>query len=90
MAQSTINVRVDEELKKQFDEFCNETGLTISSAINLFITKVVKERQIPFAITADPFYSSSNMKYMENSIEQLKEGKVVVKTMEELQAMEDE
>lgn len=40
--------------------------------------------------TMDPFYSENNKKAIEESIKQIKEGKVVVKTMEELERMENE
>ncbi len=40
--------------------------------------------------TTDPFYSSSNIAALEESIEQMKQGKVVIKTMEELEKMADE
>ena len=50
---------------------------------------VVRQRKIPFEIYADPFYSDSNMRALERSIEQERKGKVVVKTMEELERMAD-
>lgn len=75
MAQTTINVRIDEELKKQFENFCNETGMNISTAINIFVSTVVREKQIPFKITTDPFYSETNMLHLKKSIENLNNGK---------------
>ena len=36
MAQTTLSVRMDEQVKKQFDEFCNEVGLNASVAVNIF------------------------------------------------------
>lgn len=77
MAQTTINVRMDEELKKQFENFCNETGLNISTAINIFIKTVVRENQIPFKITGDPFYSEENMIHLKKAISNLNNGKGV-------------
>lgn len=76
MAQTTINVRMDEELKKQFENFCNQTGLNISTAINIFVKTVVRENQIPFKITTDPFYSAENMAHLKKSIENVNNGKI--------------
>jgi len=56
MAQTSINIRTDENLKKQFDAVCNELGLNLSSAINIFMKTVVREREIPFQITAAPSF----------------------------------
>jgi len=51
MAQATMNVRVDEEVKKSFDEFCAGVGLNASVAVNMFIRAVLRSRRIPFEIT---------------------------------------
>jgi len=43
-----------------------------------------------FDVSIDPFYSESNMKALSKSIKELEQGKVVVKSMAELEAMADE
>lgn len=52
MAQSTFSVRMDENLKKQFDSLCSDFGMTASTAINVFARAVVRERRIPFEISS--------------------------------------
>lgn len=52
MAQATFSVRMDEELKKQFDTLCSEFGMNTSTAINIFARAVVLQRKIPFEISA--------------------------------------
>ena len=87
MAQSNINIRIDEELKKQFEKFCEDTGLTMTTAFNIFIKKAVKEQRIPFEITADPFYSAANIERLEKAIKDAKDGKL---TIHDLIEVEDE
>lgn len=41
----------------------------------IFGTKVTKEKRISFEITADSFYSESNMKYLEKLLQRLNQGK---------------
>lgn len=53
MPQSTFSVRMDESVKKQFDNLCTSFGMTASTAFNIFARTVIRERKIPFAITAD-------------------------------------
>ena len=36
MAQTNINIRMDENLKQQFDWLCSELGLNMTTAINIF------------------------------------------------------
>lgn len=45
-----INIRMYKELKKQFEEFCDDMGMSMTIAINLFVKKTVKEYRIPFEI----------------------------------------
>lgn len=90
MAQTLINLRIDEDVKKSMEETCKELGITMSAAFNIFARKMSREKRIPFEVSVDPFYSESNRKALVKSIKQLDEGKVVVKTMEELEAMENE
>ena len=75
MSQSTISVRVDSEDKKAFDFFCNDIGISTSSAINMFVKTVIRENRIPFKIVNDPFYSKSNMEFLKEGIKALNEGK---------------
>ena len=90
MAQTLINVRIDEDVKKSMEEICKELGITMSAAFNIFARKVSREKRIPFEVSIDPFYSESNMKALNKSIKELKAGKVVTKTLKELEEMENE
>lgn len=77
MAQATLTARIDEHDKAAFDSFCRTVGLNTSTAINLFVKAVLRERRIPFEIgmPADPFYSDENQAYMMKSIQELRDGK---------------
>ena len=76
MAQAMINFRIDEKIKKEMEKICREMGMSMTTAFTIFATKVTKEKRIPFEITADPFYSESNMKYLEKVIADIESGKV--------------
>ncbi|MDO4289491.1 MAG: type II toxin-antitoxin system RelB/DinJ family antitoxin [Eubacterium sp.] len=90
MAQTTVSVRMDDHLKKDFDSVCNELGLSMTTAIIMLAKKMTREKRLPFEVSIDPFYSASNMNALKESIEQMRQGKTVVKTIEELEAMADE
>lgn len=76
MAQTTLSVRMDENVKKQFDAFCAEVGMNTSVAITLFAKTVIRERKIPFEIGLpdDPFYSAENMERLSAAAERIKNG----------------
>ena len=48
---SAINIQVDSNVKKEATDVLTELGLSMSSAINLFLKQVVKKNGIPFEIT---------------------------------------
>lgn len=54
MAQTTnVNIRMDADLKQQFESFCSDIGMTMSTAFNVFARKAVRENRIPFEISGD-------------------------------------
>lgn len=90
MAQTTVSVRMDAALKHDFDAICDELGITMSAAVTILAKKMTREKRLPFELSADPFYSETNLAALEESIEQLHQGKTVTKTLEELYSMADE
>ncbi len=54
MAQTTqVSFRIDEDVKRKAEQALNDMGLTLSTAITVFLNKVGKERRIPFEITTE-------------------------------------
>lgn len=53
MAQTNVNIRMDETLKQQFDRLCNELGLNMSTAFNIFAKTMVRQQKVPFEISLD-------------------------------------
>ncbi len=74
MAQVNVNIRMDEDLKKQFDSFCYDIGMNMTTAFCVFARKAVRERRIPFEVSADPFYSDENMARLKESIRKVESG----------------
>lgn len=89
MAQATITARIDEHDKIDFDSFCAAVGINTSTAINMFVKAVIRERRIPFEIAqpVDPFFSEHNLAYVQKSVDELRAGKG---TAHELIEVDDE
>ena len=76
MAQAVnVNFRLDEDVKKSMEQTCSELGLSMSAAFTIFAKKVGREKRIPFEVAIDPFYAESNIRYLENIVRDIKEGK---------------
>ena len=86
----TVSLRFEDEMKKQLDEMCDEMGMSLTTFFMIYAKKVLRDRRIPFEISAplEPFYSNSNMEQLKKANQQVKNGQVIVKTIEELEAME--
>ncbi len=71
MAQTTVSVRMDDSLKRDFDKVCNELGLSMTTAITMLAKKMTREKRLPFDVSIDPFYSDENMARLRKSIAQM-------------------
>jgi DNA-damage-inducible protein J len=80
---------MDEDLKKSMESVCKDLGLNITTAFTIFAKKMTREKRIPFDVALDYFYGESNMRALDDSIEQMRRGKVVSFTMDELETMEE-
>ncbi len=89
MAQINVNIRMDEHLKKQFEVFCSEIGMNMTTAFCVFAKTAVRQNRIPFEITGDrdPFYSEANQARLQKAIADLNAGKGKV---HELIGLDDE
>jgi hypothetical protein len=43
------------DIKKNMEKVCAEMGLSMTAAFTIFAKTVVRERRIPFEVSADPF-----------------------------------
>lgn len=71
-----VNIRMDEELKKQSEQLFSELGLNMTTAFNIFVRQAIRTGGIPFEITTrtDEFYNPYNRKILKNSIARLETG----------------
>jgi len=91
---TSITVRIDEDVKRDAEKLFDELGFSMSGAINVFFRQAIREQAIPFHVKAknkyDEYFNEYNMKIIEKSIAELNAGKGIIKTMDELVAMENE
>ena len=80
MAQ--INLRVDDDTKRNAEKTLDEIGLSMSTAINIFLKTVARENRIPFELSADPFYSKKNIAELEKRVADIQSKKSILKEHE--------
>ena len=82
MAQTLVNFRMDEDLKQNMEQTCQELGMNMTTAFTIFAKKMTREKRIPFEVSVDPFYSESNMNYLKKVISEIDSGKAKLREHE--------
>ena len=77
MATSTLQIRVDSDLRRDADALFANAGLDLTSAVRLFLRQTVIRRRLPFEVLSespDPFWSETNQRVLRESIESFERG----------------
>lgn len=53
MTTTNLNIRTDKMVKEQAEQIFNELGLTMTTAINMFLRTTIREHGIPFSLKID-------------------------------------
>lgn len=85
MASTNVNIRMDSDLKTQFEAFCNDMGMSMTTAFNIFAKKAVREYRIPFEIGGE----APNAETAEaiNEVKRMKADKTIGKTYTDVDEM---
>jgi DNA-damage-inducible protein J len=59
MSTANINIRTDSNIKSQAQQIFETLGLDMTTAINLFLRQTVRERDLPFVLSAKPMSAKS-------------------------------
>ncbi len=70
---TTINIRIDENLKKKASKTFASMGLDVSSAVKLFLHQSILEQRIPFEIRTVNGYTKAYEDELLKDVNQLKE-----------------
>ena len=54
MASTTINIRIDSEIKAQAQDVLNKLGLDFTTAVNLFLRQVICSQNVAFDVSVTP------------------------------------
>ena len=74
MANTTVSFHIDEDVIQSAERALDDMGLSMSAAVTVFLKKVGREHRIPFEISADPFYSENNIRYLTKVINGIENG----------------
>lgn len=78
MATVTVTARIDANDKSEFEKFCENVGMNVSTAFNMFVKAVLREKKLPFEIAEknndDGFWNKKNQEVLLESLKQMENG----------------
>ncbi len=88
----TVTLRMEDNVKDDLDEMLASMGMNIATFYNIYTLRTLRDRKIPFDITApvDPFYSESNIAQIKKAQKQIQNGETVTVSLDELEAITNE
>ena len=88
----TVTLRMEDNVKEALDDMLDSMGMNIATFYNIYTLRTLRDRKIPFDITApaDPFYSDANVAQIKKAQEQIRNGETVTVSFDKLEAMADE
>ena len=86
----TVSLRFDNKTKRDLDQMCDEMGMNLTTFFMIYARTALRERRIPFEVRAgsDTFYSKENIAAIAHSVDEARNGKVIEKSLADLEAME--
>ena len=70
----SINIRIDDNLKKDAENLFNDLGLNMTTATTMFLKQCLYCHGLPFEVRMDPFYSATNQAHLRRAIADLDAG----------------
>lgn len=88
MANSLIQLRVDDKLKTEATDIFEKLGMDLSTAIRIFLTRSVEERGIPFAMKlgTDSYKAETAVKAMREMSKTVEANGIADMTLDEINA----
>ena len=90
---SNITIRLEETMKAEAEKLYESFGLSLTSAIKLFITQSIREQAIPFKIRKteeekyNEYFNPVMIKRLEEAKAQSERGEIIYKSLTDLENM---
>lgn len=85
---ANLQIRIDDDLRDQAQKIAQDLGMDLTTAVRVFLKQMVHHHGLPFKPELDPFYMTRNQTALNVSIQQLNEGKIITKSLDDLQVLE--
>lgn len=73
---ANLQVKMDDSLRDDAQCVAASLGLDLPSAVRMFLVQMVRQNGLPFDVSADPFYSPANQRYLKDVIAGIENGEL--------------
>jgi addiction module antitoxin, RelB/DinJ family len=73
MESVNVTVRMDKETKQDFEIFCDNVGINVTTAFNMFVKATLRTRELPFIVTDINMQKKEARKKFKRTIETMRE-----------------
>ena len=88
MSTVILHIKLESDLAENARELAKSMGMDVPTAVRIFLSQFVRDRKFPFTPSAsDPVYSKENVDFLLKSYKEVKAGKCIEKTIDELEKM---
>ena len=78
-ANTTYNIRIDKRIRAEADKLYKNMGMSLSTAINLFLTQSVIQGKLPIAeVIAEPSYADAILNDVNETEKAIRDGKAII------------
>lgn len=83
-----VNFRIDDQLKNDLDSVLSELGISLSTAMNIYAKKIVREKRIPFelSLNAETIAALEESEQIRKNIDSHKKVNTINDLLEELES----
>lgn len=83
MSNTSMNIRMDTEVKKQAEALFSEIGMNMTTAINIFLRQSIRENGIPFELKINQ-PNTETIKAIDEGTNIIKKGKARFNNADEM------
>ena len=84
MANTLVQFRIDEKQRKQAEDICEQLGFDLSSYLRMSVTRLVREKRVPFELSLDSGEDSAYLKALDRMHRRAEENGTADMSLEEI------
>ena len=74
---TNVTIRMDKETKRDFEIFCGNVGINLTTAFNMFVKATLRNRELPFIVADTDTQKKEARKRFLETIEDMQEQSVI-------------